>query len=325
VRDLGSDYTRYFNPLSPSRNPSQQDLATPLPRYNSTTHLIPRPGVSSTDLHKRLSDPFDDNRRLSDPFESQQNTAPGTPQLQKQSSPDQEKAAAAATVTASAKPGTPNLVRDADPEKAGFFPYMDDRLAAPGYAFPLFTDQKEDDDDLHMPQWDDDVKLKPRFKDHFTRENIVSTLGLLFMVLGLLCIFIILPVISYTGTSILDYNYETPLDQMGGPWKDQQAEAWATVNNKTYPLMSNVRTGLIDPDTPASAKTRTGVNGDEYVLVFSDEFNQQNRSFYPGDDPYWYGFDGWYGATQDLEWYDPDAINTGMLQQGGRGRVGTLS
>ena len=123
------------------------------------------------------------------------------------------------------------------------------------------------------------------------------------------------PVISYTGTSILDYSYETPLDQMGGSFKFQHAEAWATVNNETYPLMSNMRSGLIDPDTPSSAKTRKGVNGDEYVLVFSDEFNQKNRSFYPGDDPYWYGFDGWYGATQDLEWYDPDAINTGMASR----------
>jgi beta-glucanase (GH16 family) len=45
--------------------------------------------------------------------------------------------------------------------------------------------------------------------------------------------------------------------------------------------------------------------------VFSDEFNEDNRTFYPGDDPFWTGADIWYGATQDMEWYDPDAITTG--------------
>lgn len=330
VRDLGSDYTRYPNPFS-SANTSQQNLGTPLPRQGSSSHLlgVGGAGVSSADLRKRLSDPFHDTKRLSNPFASRQNTAPGTPKQAKQASSDLEKgagisateaspdniekgAAIAATEVpmAATKPGTPNFIRDADPEKATFFPYMDDRLGAPDYAFPLFSDQKEDDDDLHMPQWDDDKRLKPKFKDHFTRENIVSTLGLVFMMLGLLCIFVVLPVVSYTGTSLLDYDYETPLSQMP---QTGDSQPWAFVNDVVYPLMENVRSGLIDPDTPSSAKSRNGVNGDEYVLVFSDEFNAKNRSFYPGDDPYWYGLNAWYGATQDLEWYDPDALNTGKL------------
>ncbi|KAK5121647.1 hypothetical protein LTR85_004819 [Meristemomyces frigidus] len=313
VRDLGSDYTRYFNPWA-SPNTSQQNLGTPLPRQDSSSNLlgVGAAGVSSADLQKRLSDPFGDTKRLENPFDSRQNTAPSTPQQTKQADPDLEKGVAISATEvpmATTKPGTPNFIRDADPEKAAFFPYMDDRLGAPDYAFPLFSDQKEDDDELHMPQWDDDKRLKPKFKDHFTRENIVSTLGLLFMMLGLLCIFVVLPVVSYTGTSLLDYSYETPLDQM--PQTGNSPEAWAIVNNNTYPLMENMRTGLVDPDTPTSAKTRKGVNGDEYILVFSDEFNAKNRSFYPGDDPYWSGLNAWYGATQDLEWYDPDALNTG--------------
>lgn len=75
-------------------------------------------------------------------------------------------------------------------------------------------------------------------------------------------------------------------------------------------LLKNVRTGLIDPDTPDSAKTRTGDNGNKQQLVFSDEFNDAGRTFYDGDDPYFQGMDFWYGVTQDLEWYDPDAIST---------------
>ena len=38
-------------------------------------------------------------------------------------------------------------------------------------------------------------------------------------------------------------------------------------------------------------------------LVFSDEFNVEGRTFYPGDDPYWEASDLWYGVTADLEWY----------------------
>lgn len=44
---------------------------------------------------------------------------------------------------------------------------------------------------------------------------------------------------------------------------------------------------LIDADTPSSALTRTGSDGQKYDLVFSDEFNLDGRTFYPGDDPYW--------------------------------------
>lgn len=67
---------------------------------------------------------------------------------------------------------------------------------------------------------------------------------------------------------------------------------------------------LIDVDTPESAKTRTGFDGQAYELVFSDEFNTDGRTFYPGDDPFWEAVDLWYGATNDLEWYDPGQITT---------------
>ncbi|KAG8716446.1 hypothetical protein FRC11_008595 [Ceratobasidium sp. 423] len=62
---------------------------------------------------------------------------------------------------------------------------------------------------------------------------------------------------------------------------------------------------LIDKDTPDEARTRTGFDGQKYNLVFSDEFNVEGRTFYPGDDPFWEAMDYHYWPTGDLEWYDP--------------------
>lgn len=198
-----------------------------------------------------------------------------------------------------------------DAEKNGFL--VDDRLGAPynekgDLSWPLIGDQEEDDDAMHMPMADDDVKYRPHWKDHLSRDNIVSTIGLFLMIFGLLFVFIALPVLSAAG--IIGYNsaYETPLDQM--PNFFPKPEPWAIVNNQTYPLLQYIRRSLIDEDTPDSAMTKKGEYGDEYELVFSDEFNKNNRTFYEGDDPYWFAPDVWYGATQDLEWYDPDAVTT---------------
>lgn len=39
--------------------------------------------------------------------------------------------------------------------------------------------------------------------------------------------------------------------------------------------------GLIDPDTPSSALSYTSTKGTKFNLIFSDEFNLDNRTFYP--------------------------------------------
>ncbi|KAF8622154.1 hypothetical protein AX15_007272 [Amanita polypyramis BW_CC] len=75
------------------------------------------------------------------------------------------------------------------------------------------------------------------------------------------------------------------------------------------PSMGNF--GLIDLHTPKEAYTKPGyTDASEYVLVFSDEFNTDGRTFYPGDDPYWEAGDLHYWATNNLEWYDPAAVTT---------------
>ena len=51
--------------------------------------------------------------------------------------------------------------------------------------------------------------------------------------------------------------------------------------------------GLIDRDTPQEVYTTTSwADGKTQMhLVFSDEFDTDGRTFYPGDDPYWEAVD----------------------------------
>lgn len=67
--------------------------------------------------------------------------------------------------------------------------------------------------------------------------------------------------------------------------------------NSKAPIIST--RALIDPDTPTSAYTMTGVDGDELELVFSDEFNVDGRTFYPGMDPYFEAVNLHYYATAE--------------------------
>lgn len=69
--------------------------------------------------------------------------------------------------------------------------------------------------------------------------------------------------------------------------------------------------GLIDEDTEEQYHTWTNpVDKSQYDLVFSDEFNKDGRTFWPGDDPFWEGGNFYYAATHDYEWYTPEAITT---------------
>ncbi len=51
--------------------------------------------------------------------------------------------------------------------------------------------------------------------------------------------------------------------------------------------------GLIDEETPKAAYNIKSWEDDSKTmrLVFSDEFNTDGRSFYPGEDPYWEAVD----------------------------------
>ncbi|KAF8898908.1 beta-glucan synthesis-associated [Infundibulicybe gibba] len=70
--------------------------------------------------------------------------------------------------------------------------------------------------------------------------------------------------------------------------------------------------GLIDIETPPEAHSKPSYHDptENLQLVFSDEFNVDGRTFYPGDDPYWEAVDLHYWATNNMEWYDPAALTT---------------
>lgn len=53
----------------------------------------------------------------------------------------------------------------------------------------------------------------------------------------------------------------------------------------------------MDKDTPENVKTKTGYDGQDYVLVFSDEFNVDGRTFFEGDDPFWEAVGQWFDGV----------------------------
>ncbi|KAJ7312598.1 beta-glucan synthesis-associated [Mycena albidolilacea] len=84
----------------------------------------------------------------------------------------------------------------------------------------------------------------------------------------------------------------------------------SALNNANLPNISSW--SLIDLATPKDAYTILSYHdpSKSMKLVFSDEFETDGRSLYPGDDPYWEAANLHYWQTGDLEWYDPSAVTT---------------
>ncbi|TFY65614.1 hypothetical protein EVG20_g5481 [Dentipellis fragilis] len=161
------------------------------------------------------------------------------------------------------------------------------------YAYDPTYDDKEpidDEDLLHEP---DQVDKPGSFAP---LRGILNIGVLVLLVVALLTLFIAYPVVDsirHNGHIFFAEDGNTRVNQTDTP-----------------PPPNFLMPQLIDKDTPDSAKTRTGYDNEDYVLVFSDEFNTDGRSFYPGDDPFWEAVDLWYWATSDIEWYDPRQVTT---------------
>lgn len=96
------------------------------------------------------------------------------------------------------------------------------------------------------------------------------------------CLFLLLLclIVLFAGYPIITYFTEKRLGNNGG-YNVGGINATGQV-----PFIPNF-VQLVDPATPSEQMTWNNPDGQEYVLTFSDEFNKDGRTFYPGDDPYW--------------------------------------
>ncbi|GAA5896001.1 hypothetical protein JCM8208_007502 [Rhodotorula glutinis] len=175
---------------------------------------------------------------------------------------------------------------------------------SPSYEHLLWTKSNESIDDfLHDPSPLVDAALdKRRWKRH-TLPRIVDIASLVLVVVALLGVFLGWPVLRFGILGTWSNPHSGARTDLG--WGLGGVNASGIVS-----LIPGLPT-LIDVDTPLEEYTRKGFfDGEVYNLVFSDEFNVDGRSFWPGDDPFWEAVDLRYWATQDYEWYDPDAVTT---------------
>ncbi|KAI8986834.1 beta-glucan synthesis-associated [Trametes punicea] len=169
----------------------------------------------------------------------------------------------------------------------GFVPYA--------YDPEVDKDAPDDDDDiLHTPEYD------PKRLSYWSKRGFLNVGVLVLLIAAILTLFLCYPL----------------LDFFRNEKRNVAITANVRINGTGQAPVLFQMPQLIDPETPDDAKTRTGFDGQDYELVFSDEFNTDGRTFYPGDDPYWEAVDLWYGSTADLEWYDPKQVYTkgGALQ-----------
>ncbi|CCF51581.1 hypothetical protein NDA11_001939 [Ustilago hordei] len=163
---------------------------------------------------------------------------------------------------------------------------------APGYgnarttpAAPLLADDDDEEDYLYS-----DKGLDKHSGSCISTRGLLNAFTLILLTMGLLALFL-----GYPLVVVLSKVFDT-IDI-----NPQSAQRLTALTQR----------GLIDPDTPESAMRRTSpVDGTAWHLVFSDEFEKEGRSFWPGDDPYWEAVDLWYWGTGDYEWYSPEAVNT---------------
>ncbi|KAG2150172.1 glycoside hydrolase family 16 protein [Suillus cothurnatus] len=159
----------------------------------------------------------------------------------------------------------------------------------------LAMNLEEPDDELHNPDPRRD-RQNDRGGSVFTYRGLTNLGCLIFLAVGMVTLFAGYPMISYFTKQALSNEGGF---NIGGINASGQ-----------IPTMTN-NYGLIDVDTPSSAHTYTSfADSSQWQLVFSDEFEVEGRTFWPGDDPYWEAVNLHYWQTNDLEWYYPDQVTT---------------
>lgn len=160
------------------------------------------------------------------------------------------------------------------------------KLAGAG-AFGMMDDDDDMDDHIHNFSAAD--KRNPNAMTPFditSARGWANALTLVFLMLALVGIFALYPILSFYTNDRNSVGANASGFNLGGVNSTGQ-----------YPDIPGLPR-MIDADTPDNVKSRTGFDGEEWVLVFSDEFNQEGRTFYPGDDPFWTAVDIHYWGTK---------------------------
>ncbi|KAJ4485953.1 beta-glucan synthesis-associated [Lentinula aciculospora] len=182
-----------------------------------------------------------------------------------------------------------------DRRVASLAPSMSDKANPMAWGTDLSL-RAEPDDYLHNPDPRRDRKndLGGSF---FTYRGLTN--------LGCLILLGVVFVTLFAGYPLISFFTRTNMSTMGG------FNLGGINASGQIPMMSG-NFGLIDLETPQDQYAYTSFrdNSTEMQLVFSDEFNTDGRTFYPGDDPYWEAVDLHYWETNNMEWYDPAAITT---------------
>ena len=118
------------------------------------------------------------------------------------------------------------------------------------------------DDDLHAIS---PVGYSSSKTDLLSWRGWFNVVGLLIVLFALVIIFAGYPIISFYTNSHSSFGGNTSGYNLGGI-------------NSTGQYPDRLKsTGLIDPDTPQDALVHKGDDGQDWDLVFSDEFNQDGR------------------------------------------------
>lgn len=144
--------------------------------------------------------------------------------------------------------------------------------------------------------------FKP-FKSKWSYFNPVNYIvhfyyGQIFAAVGLLMVFI------FGSIGYIIFVVKTTYSPM-------PPEVYEVLSPYIYPPLLAIRTSLVDPDTPKEFhKRKSFESGQDWELVFSDEFNADGRTFFEGDDQFFQAVDIHYAATEDLEYYIPEMAET---------------
>lgn len=175
------------------------------------------------------------------------------------------------------------------------------------YPWMTMIDVKEADDYLHDPA------LNPLHKSYKPWRALFNVGTIVILILAILMLFAGYPILHHYSVRKEANDRETAAHNIMS-FNSSYPSGFPLARANQTNQFNDERQMFIDPATPKEAyelkSTFSKNNGKTFKLVFSDEFNTDGRSFYPGEDPFWEAVDLHYWGTNNFEWYDPSAAYT---------------